>query len=195
MTVTAIRNAVVNREEARWRRKVGREREAWNAAKKAEADLEKERLDKEAAEQSEGDFETVEGLDLTGLDNNAAEELVAYVKRLGAKKKVVEQPKDEAEERFEYEEFDEYAAEELGDDLARRVLDPDEKVRSKADKELIELGLSPLEIMGEAYRSHDRSVTHHDDKIQELERRRRLVKADLDALQKARPADVQVIEG
>lgn len=100
-----------------------------------------------------------------------------------------------AEADFEHGEFDQEAAEELGDDLAHRIVDADADVRSKADQELVELGLSALQIMGNAYRSHDRGVTHHDDKIQELERRRRLVKADLDALQKARPVDVEVIEG
>jgi hypothetical protein len=37
-------------------------------------------------------------------------------------------------------------------------------------------------------------VARHDDKYQELERRRRDVKRDFDALQKARPIDAKIVE-
>ena len=133
MTATAIRDAVVKREEAAWDKKTDADFDAWITAGKAKDD-------------------------------------------------------------FEYDRFDKEAAKKLGDDLAQRVVDADVDVQSQAEEELIELGLSALQVMGNAYRSDGRDVTHHDDKIQELERRRRLVKADLDALQKARPVDVEVIE-
>ncbi len=101
----------------------------------------------------------------------------------------------EAAEEFEVSDFDEEAAKQLGNDLARRIVDADVNVRNEANEELEELGLSALEIMSNAYRSQDQGIIHHDDKIQELERRRRQVKADFDALQNARPLDVEVIEG
>lgn len=100
-----------------------------------------------------------------------------------------------AEDDFEYDRFDKQAAVKLGNNLAKRIIASNAQVRVKADEELTELGLSSLQLMGNAYRSNGGDVNHHDDKIQELERRRRLVKADLDALQKARPVDVEVIEG
>lgn len=49
--------------------------------------------------------------------------------------------------------------------------------------------------MSEAYRTQNGSVTHHNIKIQELERRRREVKRDYDLLQKNRPAGAILIEG
>lgn len=54
--------------------------------------------------------------------------------------------------------------------------------------------MDPVEIMGEAYRSRDWSVTHHDQKLRELEGRRREVKRDFDALQRARLVEATVIE-
>ena len=49
--------------------------------------------------------------------------------------------------------------------------------------------------MGEAYRSYEHSVTRHEDKMPELERRRREVMRDFEALRKARPVEAEVIEG
>jgi len=37
-------------------------------------------------------------------------------------------------------------------------------------------------------------ISKHEDKLQELERRRREVKRDFDGLQKARPIEVEAIE-
>ncbi len=190
MTVTAITDAVVHREKSGWRQAVDAERTAWVAAKEEEDDMEDGGLDSNDAEDAE-----------TGFRENMTAKLFpedkAFLRQIWrGKRKADEQQADEDDDDgFEYEEFDEYAAQELGADLARRVVDPDVKIRSKAEEELIELGLSAVEIMSEAYRTNHRGVDHHDEKIQELERRRRQVKADFDALQKARPVDVEVIEG
>lgn len=70
----------------------------------------------------------------------------------------------------------------------------DPEVQASAYEEVSALGMDPVEIMGEACRSRDRSVTHHDNRLRELERRRREVKRDFDALQRARPLEVTVIE-
>ncbi len=99
------------------------------------------------------------------------------------------------EESYEFEPFDEDAAEQLGHELAEQLVDSDPEIQAEAEQELIELGMDSLEVMGEAYRSHNRQVTFHDQKIQELERRRRQVKSDLDDLQNARHAQGKIIDG
>ncbi|MDU8943251.1 hypothetical protein [Ovoidimarina sediminis] len=99
---------------------------------------------------------------------------------------------DAWEEPFE---FDEAAAEEAGDELATRAVSRDRSIQEAAYAEITELGLEPIELLGEAYRKYNGSHRTHDEKIQELERRRREVKRDYDALQKARPIEGEVIEG
>lgn len=70
----------------------------------------------------------------------------------------------------------------------------DLEAQTRAYEEVSALGMDPVEIMGEAYRSRDWSVIHHDQKLRELEGRRREVKRDFDALQRARPVEATVIE-
>jgi hypothetical protein len=91
-------------------------------------------------------------------------------------------------------EFDNRAVEEEAKDLVERALSSDAKVQAKAYGELNALGMDPVEIMGEAYSTHERSVTYHDNKLRELEVRRREVKRDYDALQRSRPVEARVIE-
>ena len=57
------------------------------------------------------------------------------------------------------------------------------------------MGLDVVELMGEAYRSHEDKVRRHEHKMPELERRRREVMRDYDALQNARPVEAKVING
>lgn len=91
--------------------------------------------------------------------------------------------------------FDRTAAETTGDDLARRAVSREQDAQEQAYAEITELGLEPVEVMGEAYRSNDRSITRHDQQLPDLERRRREVKRDFDMLQRARPVEAEVIEG
>jgi hypothetical protein len=91
--------------------------------------------------------------------------------------------------------FDKKAAGQLADDLAVRATSPDPDTQARAQAEIVELGLTPLEIMSDAYTARFDATATHDDIIQELERRRREVKRDYDTLQKARPLDVEVIDG
>ncbi|RFP88246.1 hypothetical protein DZK27_09135 [Rhodobacteraceae bacterium 63075] len=98
------------------------------------------------------------------------------------------------EDDWEPTQFDRDAAEADGEDLAARAMSRDPGKQARAYEEVSALGMDPVEIMGEAYRSHDRSVTHHDGKLRELEGRRREVKRDFDALQRARPVEATVIE-
>jgi hypothetical protein len=90
--------------------------------------------------------------------------------------------------------FDDDAAEEAGEDLAARAMSRDPKVQARAYEEVSALGMDPVEIMGEAYRSLDRSVFRHSNMLAHLERRRREVKRDFDALQRSRPVEATVIE-
>ena len=55
--------------------------------------------------------------------------------------------------------------------------------------------MSPIDLMSEAYVSYLSPSGKHDDKVQELERRRRDVRRDYDALQRARPIEGEVIDG
>ena len=98
------------------------------------------------------------------------------------------------EEDWEPTPFDSDAAEAAGEELAARAMSRNPGEQAHAYEEVTALGMDPVEIMGEAYRSHNRSVTHHDDRLRELEGRRREVKRDFDALQRARPVEATVID-
>jgi hypothetical protein len=91
--------------------------------------------------------------------------------------------------------FDEAAARKLADDLAARVTSPDPDVQTKAQYEMLELGLEPLQLMSDAYLNIKSPAIKHDSRVQQLEGRRRDVKRDYDALQKTRPVDGEIIEG
>ncbi|MZR13397.1 hypothetical protein GQE99_10250 [Maritimibacter sp. DP07] len=99
------------------------------------------------------------------------------------------------EEWLEPYEFDQHEAKSFGTDLAKRAVSTDAEVQAKAQKEITKLGMEPMELMAEAYRSAQRSVTHHQQEIIELERRRRDAKRDYDQLQRSRPIDGKVIDG
>ena len=99
---------------------------------------------------------------------------------------------DDWEEPFS---FDAVAAEDAGEDLAARATSRDPVAQAKALAEITALGVAPLNLMGEAYRSRDVSITRHDAKYKELEHRRRDVKRDFDALQKTRPLEAEILEG
>lgn len=62
-------------------------------------------------------------------------------------------------------------------------------------EETVSLGTNVVELMSEAYTADFSKFDIHDRKVQELERRRREVKRDFDALQKQRLVEGQVIEG
>ncbi|MEQ3729298.1 MAG: hypothetical protein ABNH38_17985 [Tateyamaria sp.] len=91
--------------------------------------------------------------------------------------------------------FDRKAAEENGDALARRADPSNGKEFTAACDEIEALGLDTTELMAEAYAASIKIVAVHEEKLQELERRRREVWRDFDALQRARPAAPDIIEG
>lgn len=57
------------------------------------------------------------------------------------------------------------------------------------------MGFNAIALMGEAYRASGKLVILHDEKIQELERRRWDVKPDYDVLQRAQPRVPDTIDG
>jgi hypothetical protein len=91
--------------------------------------------------------------------------------------------------------FDEATARKLADDLATRVTSPGADVQTKAQDEMIELGLKPLQLMSDAHFKFNVPAGKHDSKVQELKGRRRDVKRNYDALQKTRPVDGEIIDG
>jgi hypothetical protein len=99
---------------------------------------------------------------------------------------------DDCEEQFS---FDRDAAKEAGQSLAQNSVSHDSDTFQAGCAEIEAMGLDVVDLMGEAYRSYDESVRDHENKLPDLERRRREVMRDYDALQKARPVDAQVIEG
>ena len=99
---------------------------------------------------------------------------------------------DDWEEPFD---FDENKSKTEGAALAKKAVSNNPKTSKAASKEIEEMGLDALEVMGGAYRSAAPLITHHEEKLQELERRRREVKRDFDALQSARPVEGKVITG
>ncbi len=92
-------------------------------------------------------------------------------------------------------EFDEEAAESDGEAIAERAMSGDRTEQAAAYAEIAELGMKPVELMAEAYRTLGRSDNDYDRKMHDLERRRREVRRDYDALVNARPVDAEVIEG
>ncbi len=91
-------------------------------------------------------------------------------------------------ETFEAEPFDEEAAKAAGEHLAARAASANPDKQAGAHEEIAALGMDPVDLMGEAYRSWERSVTVHNEAIVALERRRREVRRDFNALQRKRPA-------
>lgn len=91
--------------------------------------------------------------------------------------------------------FDEEAARAAGQSLAQNAVSRDPDTFQAACAEIEGLGLDVLDLMSRAYRSFEASVTKHEDKLPELERRRREVMRDFDALQRARPIAGEVIAG
>ena len=86
--------------------------------------------------------------------------------------------------------FDAEAARQAGAHLAARAVSRNPEKQMDAQAEIAALGMDPVELMGEAYRSHERGVAAHHGAIVELERRRREVRRDFDALQRSRPVDI-----
>ena len=91
--------------------------------------------------------------------------------------------------------FDEDRAKAAGQALAINAVSRDPKTFKAACKEIEDMGMDVVELMGEAYRSHENEVRRHENKMPELERRRREVMRDYDALQNARPVEGKVING
>ena len=91
--------------------------------------------------------------------------------------------------------FDTYSAEASGHELATQAVSRDPAEFAAACEEIEAMGLDVVDLMGEAYRTSSEQVRYHDGRGQELERRRREVKRDFDALQKSRPVEAVVIEG
>lgn len=99
-----------------------------------------------------------------------------------------------SEEEWKEPRFDGKAAGRAGDDLAERAISRDPEEQASAYAEITALGMDPVEIMGEAYRSYEEFVVRHEEKIRELEQRRREVKRDFDALQRTRPVEAEVMD-
>ncbi len=81
-------------------------------------------------------------------------------------------------------EYDEAYAVYYAETFARDLLDR----KDKAAAALAELGVTPSEIVAAAQRYRATAVIYHEDRIAELERRRRALQSDYAALQARRPA-------
>ncbi|MEP1201226.1 hypothetical protein [Tateyamaria sp.] len=104
---------------------------------------------------------------------------------------------DDWEEWTEWDDLtsgDKERAEAAGLELAKNAVSDDPDVSAPAITEIEGMGLTAVELMGAANRSQNWHAAKHEKKIQELEGRRREVKRDLDALQKARPIDGEIVE-
>ena len=91
--------------------------------------------------------------------------------------------------------FDGEAARVAGQTLAQNAVSRDPDTFRVACAEIEGLGLDVVDLMSRAYRSYEASVTKHENKLPDLERRRREVMRDFEALQKARPVEAEVIAG
>lgn len=95
--------------------------------------------------------------------------------------------------------FDEDAAEEMGQDLAARAGSRDPKVQAQAYEEIEALGITPLDLMRMAYQGGRHTLDDQDDRIRDREQRRHEVMRDFERLQAARRnastvEDAEVIE-
>ena len=99
-----------------------------------------------------------------------------------------------ADEWEEPDPFDREAAEFAAADLAERAMSSKPKVQAAAYEELRDLAREPLDLMCHGFDDSDFGVTVHEDKIRQLERRRREVKRDYDDLVRTRPIDGVVTE-
>jgi hypothetical protein len=88
------------------------------------------------------------------------------------------------------EAFDAEGAIDAAKDLFARATSKDPTQREDAHTEITELGSDPLDLMARGYRGNSNNAELHDQKVQNLERRRREVKRDLDDLQRARPLEL-----
>ena len=91
--------------------------------------------------------------------------------------------------------FDKSSAEAAGHALAAQAISRNPAEFAAACEEIEAMGLDVVDLMGRAYRTSSGEVRYHDGRGQELERRRREVKRDFDALQNSRPVEAVVIEG
>lgn len=91
--------------------------------------------------------------------------------------------------------FDLEAAQAAGQTLAQNAVSRDPDTFHAACAEIEGMGLDVVDLMSGAYLSHAGGVTKHETKLPDLERRRRDVMRDYDALQKARPIEAEVIAG
>lgn len=82
--------------------------------------------------------------------------------------------------------FNADAARIVGQNLAGRATAPDRKLQAKAYKAIKALGLNPVELMSQAYASVTVRKVWHERQLEDLERRRREVQRDFDALRTAR---------
>lgn len=90
--------------------------------------------------------------------------------------------------------FDTDAAEALANELAARSVSPDPDIQAAVHAEIVDMGLDPVALMSAAYLKSYSPALRHDVGIKELECRRREVKRDYDALQKARPLEGEIID-
>ncbi|OSQ53501.1 hypothetical protein [Marivita geojedonensis] len=105
---------------------------------------------------------------------------------------------EEGGERDDWDEpyeFDPAPADKHAEHLWKMCLSGDPGEQETAYGEIAKLGLDPLALLGEAHRSYGASVKYHEEKLPDLERRRREVRRDYDLLQNARPVEGTVIEG
>ena len=91
--------------------------------------------------------------------------------------------------------FDRETARAAGQTLAQNAVSRDPDTFQAACAEIEGLGLDVLDLISGAYLGYKTAVTKHEDKLPELERRRREVMRDFDALQRARPIAGEVIAG
>ena len=91
--------------------------------------------------------------------------------------------------------FDRKAAWAAGQTLAQNAVSRDPDTFQASGAEIAGMGLNIVDLMSVAYVSNTDSVAKHETKLPDLERRRREVMRDYDALQRARPVEAQVIAG
>jgi len=95
-----------------------------------------------------------------------------------------------AENDFVNRLFDKKAARRAGEALALRAVDPNPETALKAENEIAGLGMDLLSVLANVFATWNSHAGYHDRKIAELEKRKRDVKRDLDALRSLRPAEI-----
>jgi len=98
-----------------------------------------------------------------------------------------------SEDDFTGSSFDKDQASGEAGEMSRRVLNDDIAVAAAAQAECVEAGISLVGLLSDAHNGHKPELRFHEDKLIDLENRRRRLMADYRAMQDNRAMSARVV--